>query len=398
MKIAFVTPWYGPDIPGGAEAETRRTAVHLHRAGYEVEILTTCIRDFFADWGKNHHKPGVTIENGLTVRRFRVEKRDKRRFDDINRRLMSGRKVDAASEQIFINEMFRAPDLYQFIEKHGDEYIFFFIPYLFASSYFGMQIHPERTAVIPCLHDEGYAYMDIFQETLPAVRALAFNTVSESRLATQLYGAATKQFRMVVGIGVETRFEFSATRFRHKYNLDKPFALYVGRRSTGKNTPLLLNYWQRYVQATGTEVKLVLIGPGEVAISAELAPYLVDLGFVPLQDKYDAYSAASFLCQPSRNESFSLVMMESWLTETPVLVHAGCEVTRNHCTASNGGLFFANFDEFAATTDYLLQHRKIARHMGQNGRQYVLDNYQWPTVIEKYRQIINLLAGGTGDN
>jgi len=119
----------------------------------------------------------------------------------------------------------------------------------------------------------------------------------------------------------------------------------------------------------------------------------VDLGFVPAQDKYDAYAAASILCQPSINESFSLVIMESWLTETAVLVNGRCAVTREHCQRNNGGLYFSNYDEFAATVDYLMMNSDIARQMGRNGRQYVLDNYQWPTIVEKYRQIIEQIAG-----
>ena len=31
------------------------------------------------------------------------------------------------------------------------------------------------------------------------------------------------------------------------------------------------------------------------------------------QDKYNGQAAAQFLCQPSRNESISLVILESWL-------------------------------------------------------------------------------------
>ena len=51
MKVAFVTPWYGADIPGGMESETRRTAAHLLEAGYKVEVLTTCIHNFFFIYG-----------------------------------------------------------------------------------------------------------------------------------------------------------------------------------------------------------------------------------------------------------------------------------------------------------------------------------------------------------
>ena len=106
MKIAFVTPWYGPDIPGGMESETRRTAAHLAAAGYEVEVLTTCIRDFFSDWGTNYHSVGVTNERGVTVRRFRVSGGDQLAFQQVNTRLLNRQLISAAEEAVFAGEMF----------------------------------------------------------------------------------------------------------------------------------------------------------------------------------------------------------------------------------------------------------------------------------------------------
>ena len=96
MKLAFVTPWYGPNIPGGAEALTRRTAERLHTAGMDVEVLTTCIKDFYGDWGQNYHQPGKDQVNGVTVRRFPVEKRNQQAFQQINWRLLNNLSVSGA--------------------------------------------------------------------------------------------------------------------------------------------------------------------------------------------------------------------------------------------------------------------------------------------------------------
>ena len=52
--ITFVTPWYSPDAPGGAEAETRRLVGQLRRAGVPVQVLTTTTRDLYADWGRGY--------------------------------------------------------------------------------------------------------------------------------------------------------------------------------------------------------------------------------------------------------------------------------------------------------------------------------------------------------
>lgn len=388
MKIAFVTPWYGPDIPGGMESETRRTAAHLQEAGYQVEILTTCIRDFFADWGRNYHSPGVAKEGGITVRRFRVKARDQLAFQEVNRRLLQGQSISLAEEVTFAGEMFDCPDLYAYIRDHCQEYIFFFIPYLYATTIFGAAICPDRSVLIPCLHDEPYAYLGIFRRLVPQLRAVVLHVHAERELLERLYGPHRRQVRPVIGEGVDSDFTADAARFRRKYELHDPFVLVAGRRAPGKNTNLLLAYWRRFVRSGETNVKLVLLGPGEVTINAEIADSVLDLGYVSLQDKYDAYAAASVLCQPSVNESFSLVIMESWLTETPVLVNGHCAVTLEHCRRSNGGLYFTNYEEFAATLTYLLEEQELASKMGSNGRRYVLANYQWSHIVDRYGQLI----------
>ncbi|MEW5986483.1 MAG: glycosyltransferase family 4 protein [Chloroflexota bacterium] len=387
MKVAFVTPWYGPDLPGGAETEVRQTAEHLARAGLEVEVLTTCIKDLYADWGRNDHRPGVEVINGVVVRRFPVGKRDRTAFDQVNWRLMNNLPITAGQEKTYIEEMFRVPALYEYIEGHKEEYVFFFIPYLFATTYYGAQICPERSWIIPCLHDESYARLGLYRKVLPRVRGLVLNAEAERQLVAKFFGQDDRQRRVVVGMGVGTDFPYDAGRFRRKYNLDAPFVLYAGRREGGKNTPLLLDYWRRYGRP---DVKLVLIGSGEVVVPAGLEDRVVDLGFVSLQDKYDTYAAATVLCQPSLHESFSIVIMESWLTGRPVLVHGDCAVTREHCQEANGGLYFTDYEEFAATLDYLLDHPATADLMGRQGRQYVLANFRWEVIVERYKRLIEM--------
>jgi len=111
---------------------------------------------------------------------------------------------------------------------------------------------------------------------------------------------------------------------------------------------------------------------------------IVSLGFLPVQEKYDAYAAALALCQPSLNESFSIVIMEAWAAGTPVLVHEGCVATRDHCVASRGGLYFASFSDFVGCLDFLLDHPEQARRLAWNGCRYVELNYAWDRVIAKY--------------
>ena len=80
--------------------------------------------------------------------------------------------------------------------------------------------------------------------------------------------------------------------------------------------------------------------------------------------------------------------MESWLTNTPVLVHEGCDVTRSHVSKSNGGLYFENYNEFEACVRYIVSNPDVADAMGENGKKYVEDNYAWQVLTDRYIQFM----------
>jgi glycosyltransferase involved in cell wall biosynthesis len=387
-RIAFVIPWYGPDILGGAEAEARRTAERLCQAGLPVEVLTTCVRDLRADWGLNYHRPGVVEINGVMVRRFPVRKRDRAAFDAVNWKLMHNQPVTPAEEQIFVHENVCSPALVDYIGKHQDEYIFIFIPYMFGTTYWGIAACKGKALLIPCLHDESYARMGVFRQMFTWVQRLIFLSPAEMELACSLY-PWVDEVAVLIGGGVDTDFTADGEAFRHTYGVTAPFILYAGRKDHGKNVDLLVDYFRRYQAHRSNAVELVLIGGGALPVEVNHHAGIKDLGFVPLQEKYNAYAAATILCQPSLKESFSLVLMEAWIAGTPALVHAGCAVTREHCQRSNGGLYFADYSEFEACLDLLLSHPALRAALGANGRRYVMENYRWDIIVERYCRLLN---------
>jgi len=387
MKIAFIIPWYGENIPGGAETECRTTAENLQKAGIEVEILTTCVKEFSSDWNTDYYNEGIYLVNHITVRRFSVRKRDIALFDSINYKLMQNQKISIKEEEIFIHEMINSDNLYSYIQKHGPAYDFFlFIPYMFGTTYYGSQIHPEKSILIPCLHDESYAYLSIYKKMFKQAAALIFLSEPEKDVANRLFQPMCRQ--IILGGGIDTAFSFNPERFQKKYKIFEPFILYAGRKESGKNVPLLLDFFRRFKQDTLSELKLVLIGSGNICIPSECREDIIDLGFVSRQDKYDAYAAATVLCQPSINESFSIVIMESWLCGTPVLVHADCAVTKDHCIKSNGGLYFKNYNEFVTCINYSLKNPKKCTIMAKNGKEYVEMNYTWDRIVQRYKQFL----------
>ncbi len=385
-KIAFVIPWFAEKIPGGAEMETREVTKHLKTAGMDVEILTTCVREFVSDWSENYYPEGEEIIQGVPVKRFKVIERDAAAFDAVNIKLMNGIMPSLNEENTFINEMVNSPELYKYIGEHRDEYTaFVFIPYMFGTTYFGVKACPEKAVLIPCFHDEAYVYMNIFRKLYSKAAGMIFNARPEYELTQKLYNISNMH-TVVMGIGMDTDLKADADAFRKKFKISVPFIIYAGRKDTGKNVQTLLKYFREYKMRRNTDLKLVLIGGGEIEIPSDIKEHVIDLGFVDKQDKYDAISASEFLCQPSKNESFSLVIMESWLCGRPVLVHEKCAVTTNFASESNGGLYFSNYFEFEGCTDFYLHNKEIAAQMGVNGAQYVKYNFSWNVIVENFKK------------
>lgn len=389
-KIGFVTPWYGDYISGGAEAMLRDLTENLHRKNIPVEILTTCVKDFRSDWNKNYYREETALnKNGIAVRHFKVRKRNTNAFNAVNMKFMKNIPTTTEEEKIFLHEMVNSTSLYRYMKENSDDYsLFVFIPYMFGTTYYGMRLFPEKSILIPCLHDEPYAYMKHFRKLFPKSAGMIFNSEPEKRLAEKIYDLHNVK-TLIAGIGMNTDITASPKDFRTKYKIKEPFILYAGRKDKGKNIDTLIKYHNEYIRRHNTNLYLVLIGGGKSIHGRNIA----DLGYISQQDKYNAMSACEFLCQPSLNESFSLVIMENWLCKRPVLVHEGCEVTRNFVSRSDGGLYFRNYPEFESCTEYLLKNKKISAIMGLNGMEYVTSNFKHDNVIEKYinffKEILN---------
>jgi glycosyltransferase involved in cell wall biosynthesis len=385
--VAFVAPWYGRDIAGGAEAECRATARALRERGIPVEILTTSARDHASPW-TDDHLDGVTEEDGLVVRRFKVRPRDPERYARLQWRLSLSGTLTSFEEEDFVRESVNSNDLYAYLGAERDRYWYAFIPYCFGTTWEGALVAPERSVLIPCLHDEPFAQLKWTRRILRAVRAVCFHVPAERALAESLAGADADRFHLV-GEGVDAPLPGDGARFRRTHRVLDPFILYAGRKAAEKNVPLLVEYFARYkLTHPGSRLRLVLIGSGGVRIPARLSADILDLGFITPQDKADAYAATLALCQPSLLESFSLVMMEAWLAGTPSLVHGRCAVTRDHCLASNGGLFFDDYFEFVEALELLARDDELRRRMGEAGRAYVLANYTWDRVTDNYLAVL----------
>ena len=98
-------------------------------------------------------------------------------------------------------------------------------------------------------------------------------------------------------------------RFRQKFNVRGPFAVYVGRIDENKGCKELFDFFQAY-EGVGEGLSLVLIGKSLLPIPDD--PRIRHLGFLDDADKFDAMAAADALIMPSYFESLSMVALEAW--------------------------------------------------------------------------------------
>jgi glycosyltransferase involved in cell wall biosynthesis len=388
--IAFVLPWYGPDVPGGAETDARHMAERLRAAGVPVEVWTTCARHLGTDWSKNYHRPGRTEVNGVPVMRFPVLDINRDRYRAIHLRLAYGGRVTPEEEAVFFTQSIRSHALCDHIRAHP-EFVCVFTPYLFGTTYWGAYVDPDRSLLIPCLHDEAFARLVALRHLFRSVRGVICNSDAEMRLVQRLHGVPDERLA-VIGDGISMVERGDARAFRERYGISGPFVLYAGRKSPSKNTPLLVNYFCRYERRRETDLQLVLIGGRKVHIPTDCQHAVRDLGFVPEQDKHNAFAAATVFCQPSVHESFSIVLMEAWVQATPALVNARCDVTCEHCERGQGGLFFNGYQEFEAILDRLLADAVLRSRLGENGRRYVEQNFTWKTVVNRFQRAVRDLC------
>jgi glycosyltransferase involved in cell wall biosynthesis len=392
VRLAFVTPRYGQEVLGGAETQVRDYAERLVAAGHDVEVLTSCAVDHHG-WA-NALPAGVTAAAGVRVRRFPVTRpRDHGLAARQQPVLDAGLRLGAAGERAWVENTGLSEPLLEAIPATAERVdALLFAPYLFASTVLGAAVRPERSLVIPCLHDEAYARFAPVQATLRQVAGLIFNTEAERDLAASLLGRLPES--RVVGEGFEPAAGVDGRAFRRRHGLDGDAVAYAGRRERGKNYHLVLEYVTLYARALSRRgpVALLAMGGGPLRPPPASRGLVVDLGFVDHAEMLAALAAAVASVQLSRMESFSRVLMEGWLSATPAIVDAGCPVTREHCEQSGGGVWVRDAEEFAAVVDRLRGDPALRAALGEAGRRYVARRYSWPAVVGRLEAAVRELV------
>ncbi len=387
MKLAVVVQRYGADINGGAELHARYIAERLSRHA-EVQVLTTCARDYVT-WA-NELPPAEERVNGVRVRRFRVK------------HPRVPRVFGAQSERVF-DHVHSVHDELKWLDSEGPtsaalisavtseskslDFVLFF-SYRYYHAYYGSRAAATKAVLVPTAERDPAVALSIFGPLFRGVRAVMYNSYEERAL---IHRATQNQSvpGVVVGVGSEVPERTGPQRFRKKFTVRGPFAIYVGRVDANKGCIELFDYFQRYARENPRGLSLVLVGSAVLDVPPH--PRIRHLGFLSDEDKFDAIAASDVLIMPSEYESLSMVALEAWGLGRPVLANGRCDVLRGQTMRSNAGLYYETYDEFAETLYSLESNGPLNAVLGRNGREYFKRHYTWPVIERKYLDMFDRL-------
>ncbi len=387
MKLAVVVQRYGADINGGAELHARYIAERLSRHA-SVEVVTTCARDYVT-W-KNELTPGVERIGGIQVRRFPVaHPRRPEEFGRRSRRVFE-RTHSLADEMSWLDsEGPASPALVNYVEQAAADLDFVVLfSYRYYHTWHLARRVSSKAVIVPTAERDASIGLSIFGPVFRGVRALMYNS-PEERAMIQAVASNDAVPGVVVGVGSDVPDRTDPERFRRKFKMTRPFAIYIGRIDENKGCGELFAHFQRYAAAFPRGLDLVLIGSAIIDVPKH--PRIRHLGFVDDRDKFDALAASDLLIMPSPYESLSMVALEAWAMGKPVLANGHCDVLRGQCVRSHGGLYYETFEEFVEALYSLESNGPLNARLGQNGREFFRRHYAWPVIERKYLDMFERL-------
>lgn len=423
MKLAFIVQRYGPEVLGGSEHLCRLVAERLAASQHEVDVLTTCARDYVT-W-KNEYPEGADRIRGVTVRRFATAQ--ERDIDAFNRFSLwiENNPHSRADEMEWLKQQGPwSPALIEFLRRSHQQYdVLIFFTYLYAPTVLGLEVAPQRSILVSTAHDEPVIRLEIFKEVFSRPAALCYLTDSERQFVHEQF-SERPLLEEVVGVGIDlpqdqpyprmgeeddtpaSSGDGTATEevpghpalafaphltargavFRRRHRLFGPLVLYGGRIDPGKGCEELIQYFSEYV-SEGGDATLALMGVKLMSLPEE--PFLRFAGLLSDRERFQALEAATVVVCPSPHESLSLLALEALSVGTPILVNARSAVLVEHCVKSNGGLYYADRDEFVDCLKLLIRDEDLRAALGQNGRDYIRRDYRWDVVLARYERLFS---------
>jgi glycosyltransferase involved in cell wall biosynthesis len=190
---------------------------------------------------------------------------------------------------------------------------------------------------------------------------------------------------------------------RYPHLRGKQIALFLGRIHTKKGLFPLCRSWQ-VVSRRLPDAHLVIAGPDSEGIKSELqrvvssektSQSVTFTGLLSGDLKWSAYEAASVFALPSYSEGFSIAVLESLGTGTPVIVSEACYF--GEIPAYGAGWVTAVTEPGIAQTllTALSSPADTLKAMGKRGADLVAEKYSWSEIASQFADLYDWILGGS---
>ena len=182
----------------------------------------------------------------------------------------------------------------------------------------------------------------------------------------------------------------------------RPFILFVSRLHSKKGLDYLADAFAK-IAPQYPEYDLVVAGPD----GGEQGPFQRQIeklglsrrvwivGFLPDDMKRSAMAAATAFCLPSRQEGFSMAILEAMACQLPVVISDQCHFPEV-AEVGAGQIVPLDANAVAKALESVLSNAAERTRMGNAGRELVKSRYTWPKVAEQFLALYRRLAPGAG--
>ena len=409
-KICFIVCQYGAEVNGGAEIHCKMLAEHLSPY-FKVEIITTKIINYntFEEYYSSDEEdidgirvlrfPCKTFDNKLHRKNLRKAKwpRKIRRFlfrlgilkilANVKPIWNLGYKKEI---EVLKSHGYYSPEMLSFLKKESPKYkAMIFMSYPYPHTILGAQIAPEKSIIIPTVHNESDIFRSVQTHLFTSSYHIAFNTVEEKEFAYRIFGNKIAP-NSIIAVGVNTESkedEILEKEILSKYNIASNYIHYFGRICYSKMENLV-SWFTDYKKRNPSNLKLVLTG--RLFQEKVQHPDIIYTGFVTDQEKISLIKHADLIINPSKNESLSLLLLEAMNLGKMVLVNGQSDVMRGHCERSGFAAdYYLSRQDFESKLHHYVSNKDLRLKNSRKAKKYVDAYYDWNNIIKKLKHTIN---------
>jgi len=219
-------------------------------------------------------------------------------------------------------------------------------------------------------------------------------TTEKEKVRSSHFGI--KAFQAVAPLGVDLKEFISDEKQQSIKSIvpelyGKRFILFFSRMHPKKGLELLIKAFSK-LSVEFSDLRLVIMGPGEAGyinnIKHQLKKYSIFdktyiLGAISGTKRFEIVKNAEFVCLPSKQENFGLVLLESLACKIPVIAGSHIDLSEDIKKNGAGLIVDYNVDSIYNSCKELLLNRKLRDDMAENGRKWVIANYEWANTIER---------------